>query len=227
MHQIDISQKVSTRRRATATANVVFSNSSVVPLIQQHALQKGDVLAVARIAGIEAVKKTAEIIPLAHSGLAIEGILVDLQFESHAKGRAPIEHVNAPKARHTIEGNSNLGTSALSGRIPVTKQKLSSLFRDSLEEEVGEEAPQQDPSSPGIRITVEVTTTGKTGVEMEALTGVMGAALSVVDMCKAVDRHIRIDGVQVLGKEGGKSGAWGVYDSGERIKRVGAVPTRR
>ena len=226
MHQIDISQKVSTRRRATATANVVFSNSSVVPLIQQHALQKGDVLAVARIAGIEAVKKTAEIIPLAHSGLAIESILVDLQFESHAKERAPIEHVNALQAGRTTERNSNLGASAPSGRIPVTKQRLSSLFRDSLEE-VGEEAPQQDSSSPGIRITVEVTTTGKTGVEMEALTGVMGAALSIVDMCKAVDRHIRIDGVTILGKEGGKSGAWGVYDSGERTKRVGVVPTRR
>lgn len=63
----------------------------------------------------------------------------------------------------------------------------------------------------GVRIAVSVSTTAKTGVEMEALTGVVGAGLTVIDMCKAVDRHLKLEGVQAVGKMGGKSGAWGVF----------------
>lgn len=64
----------------------------------------------------------------------------------------------------------------------------------------------------GIRIAVTVQTTGKTGVEMEALTGVMGAALSIIDMVKSIDRRACIQDVKVVGKKGGRSGAWGFYD---------------
>lgn len=65
----------------------------------------------------------------------------------------------------------------------------------------------------GIRITVRAESTGKTGVEMEALAGVVGAGLTVVDMCKAVDKACVLGGVRVLGKTGGRSGAWGVFAS--------------
>lgn len=71
----------------------------------------------------------------------------------------------------------------------------------------------QEPLSPhgGIKIKVNVETTGKTGVEMEALAGVMGTALTVVDMCKAADKHLLVGDVRVVGKKGGKSGDWGVF----------------
>lgn len=63
----------------------------------------------------------------------------------------------------------------------------------------------------GVRISVSVETTAKTGIEMEALTGVMGAALTVVDMCKSVDRQCGINDVRVVGKIGGRSGGWGFW----------------
>lgn len=67
----------------------------------------------------------------------------------------------------------------------------------------------------GVRIDVEVETTAKTGVEMEALAGVVGAALTVVDMCKGVDRGCEIGRVRVLGKKGGRSGRWGILSTEE------------
>lgn len=73
----------------------------------------------------------------------------------------------------------------------------------------------------GVRILVSVETTAKTGVEMEALAGVVGAALTVVDMCKGVDRGCVIEGVRVVGKKGGRSGGWGVW--GEKGEEEGMV----
>lgn len=63
---------------------------------------------------------------------------------------------------------------------------------------------------------MSVAATAKTGVEMEALVGVVGAGLTVVDMCKAVDRHLKLEGVQAVGKMGGQSGAWGVFAASGR-----------
>lgn len=109
-------------------------------MIVSGSMPKGDVLATARIAGIMAAKKTADIIPLCHP-LALSRVSVDLL-----------------------------------------------------------------PADDKIEITVSVTTKGATGVEMEALTAVSAAALTLYDMCKAVDRGMRIDGIRLLHKSGGRSG---------------------
>jgi cyclic pyranopterin phosphate synthase len=115
--------------------------------IEAAEIAKGDVLAVARIAGIGAAKRTAELIPLCHTILLTN---VDMDFSSFA-----------------------------------------------MEEDTA-----------GIEIRAEVTSTGKTGVEMEALTAVSAAALTIYDMCKAVDRAMVISDVRLLEKRGGRSGTW-------------------
>ncbi|KAI4183123.1 MAG: hypothetical protein LQ348_004736, partial [Seirophora lacunosa] len=140
----------------------------------------GDVLAVARIAGITAVKRTADLIPLAHAAVAVESCTVDLELA--APGDNPQPRI------FTDGGNAEAPTKAF----------VEELMRQPL------------PPHGGLRIRVRVESSGKTGVEMEALCGVAGAALSVVDMCKAVDKHLVVDGVSVAGKKGGKSGSWGV-----------------
>ncbi len=139
---VDVSAKDDTAREAVAEACVTMLPETLA-LIQAGGLPKGDVLAVARTAGIMAAKRTSDLIPMCHP-IAITGVTLDL----------------AP------EGADRL------------------------------------------RITATVKTTGKTGVEMEALTAVAVAALTVYDMCKAVDRGMRIEGVRLLEKRGGKSGQW-------------------
>jgi cyclic pyranopterin phosphate synthase len=121
-------------------------------LIRAGGLEKGDVLAVARVAGIMAAKKTSELIPMCHP-LMLTHVKVDFEL---------------PEAD---EGNQ--------GKL----------------EEIQE-----------IRITATVKTRGKTGVEMEALTAVSVAALTIYDMAKAVDRAMRIQDVRLTRKSGGKSG---------------------
>ena len=142
-------------------------------------MKKGDVLSVSRIAGIMAAKKTADIIPLCHSGIQLEGVEVEVDLVGS-------------KAADGKERDSSGGQIMNAGsEVPVeTSGKLG----------VGRFG--------GIRLLVKVECEGKTGVEMEALTGVMGAALSVVDMCKAVDKGLRIEGVKVVEKRGGRSGEW-------------------
>ena len=137
---VDVSEKVDTTREAVAEGFVVMLPATLA-LIQQGGLPKGDVIAVARIAGIMAAKRTSDLIPMCHP-LPVTGVTVDLE----------------------AAGDDRL------------------------------------------RIQARVKTTGKTGVEMEALTSVTVAALTVYDMCKAVDRGIRIEGVRLLEKRGGKSG---------------------
>lgn len=138
---VDVSDKAVTVREATA-AGEVHMRRETMALIQSNGLPKGDVLAVARIAGIMAAKRTPELIPLCHP-LAITAVTVDLEPD---------------EARAII----------------------------------------------GIRATVRCT--GVTGVEIEALAAVSIAALTVYDMCKAVDRGMRIEGVRLVRKSGGRSG---------------------
>ena len=138
---VDVSDKDVTRREATARA-VVSMQPETARLISAGGMAKGDVLAVAQVAGVMAAKRTPDLIPLCHP-LPITG--VDMLF-------------------------SWQGTD--------------------------------------LEIQATVRVTGKTGVEMEALTAVSVAALTVYDMCKAVDRGMRIVDVQLDAKSGGKSGPW-------------------
>ena len=138
-------------------------------------------LAVARIAAIQAVKKTGDLIPLAHNGVPVEGCVVR------------VEPVDAIPGGFTSHEHSVLSLSE-EPRVDETLQ---------LSEPIGMYG--------GVRISVQVETTAKTGVEMETLTGVVGAALTVVDMCKGVDKGCIIDGVRVAGKKGGRSGGLGIW----------------
>jgi len=140
---VDVSGKDVTVRTAAARGRVEVS-AEVVDLLRGKGVPKGDVLAVARIAGIQAAKRTPDLIPLCHP-LAIDGVTVDLEV-----------------------------------------------------------------SDTSVDIRAEVRTTGRTGVEMEALTSVAVAALTVVDMVKAVDRHATITGIEVIAKSGGRSGTWSI-----------------
>jgi len=140
---VDVSDKNNTAREAKAGA-VVLMKPETLELIVSGSHKKGDVLAVARVAGIQAAKKCSELIPLCH---------------------------------------------------PLMLSKVSI-----------ELTPNQEKSC--IEIIATVKLNGKTGVEMEALTAASIAALTIYDMCKAVDRFMRIDNVQLLEKKGGKSGHW-------------------
>ncbi len=139
---VDVSAKAETSRVAVARGRVVMAPETLA-LIQSGSVGKGDVLGVARLAGIMAAKRTAELIPLCHP-LMLSKVAVDL--------------TPAP------------------------------------------------PDAVEIEATVKVT--GQTGVEMEALTAVSVAALTVYDMVKAADRGMRIEAVRLVHKSGGKSGTW-------------------
>ena len=140
---VDVSGKDVTVRTAAARGRVEVS-PEVIELLRGKGVPKGDVLAVARIAGIQAAKRTPDLIPLCHP-LAIDGVSVDVTV-----------------------------------------------------------------SDASVDIRAEVRTTARTGVEMEALTSVAVAALTVIDMVKAVDRHATITGIEVVAKSGGRSGTWSV-----------------
>lgn len=152
-HMVPIAHKSPTTRTARAVCAVHFSTATALHLIRANALKKGDVLGVARVAGIMAAKRTPDLIPLCHPIL--------------------LSHVG----------------------VELTPNSDSASGGD-------EEA--------GWRVDVAATVTcdGRTGVEMEALTAAMAAALTVYDMCKAVDRGMRIEGLRVVLKEGGRSGRW-------------------
>jgi cyclic pyranopterin phosphate synthase len=138
---VDVTAKAVTARTATARGRVEVS-AEVIGLLRGEGVPKGDALAVARIAGIMATKRTPDLIPLCHP-LAIGGVEVGLTVEDDA-----------------------------------------------------------------VAITAEVRTADRTGVEMEALTAVSVAALTIVDMVKAVDKLARITDIEVVAKSGGKSGDW-------------------
>jgi cyclic pyranopterin phosphate synthase len=142
-HMVDVSAKASTHRVAVAHGRSVMQPQTLELVRQGHAL-KGDVLGVARIAGIQAAKKTSELIPLCHP-LALTRVAVEFELDAQASA---------------------------------------------------------------VLCTTTAETVGPTGVEMEALTGVQVALLTIYDMCKAVDRGMEISGVRLLEKHGGKSGSY-------------------
>lgn len=148
-------------------------------------------LAVARVAGITAIKNTGIIIPLAHGGVGVEGAVVRVE---------------------PVPGEPQSDNTAITSP-PLPEDE------DGIETEIDIDAAQNlaSPIPPhgGVRISALVETTGKTGVEMEALCGVVGAGLAVVDMVKGVDRGCVLEGVRVVGKRGGRGGGWGVWGEGE------------
>jgi cyclic pyranopterin phosphate synthase len=144
-HMVDVGGKSVTMREATAEA-LISMQPETLELIQSGGHKKGDVLAVARIAGIQAAKKCSDLIPLCHPLMLTK---VSVEFEVH-------------------------------------------------------------PHKPCVRIIATCGLDGKTGVEMEALTAVSVAALTIYDMCKAVDKGMVIEQTRLLEKRGGKSGHWAV-----------------
>ncbi len=143
---VDVGHKDNSRREAIAKGRVLMKPETLA-LIQAGGIKKGDVLAVAQVAGIMAAKRTHELVPMCHPLMLTH---VSLQFNPQ---------------------------------------------------------PAAEPNAAAIiDISATVRTTGKTGVEMEALTAVSVAGLTIYDMCKAVDRGMQIDAVRLAKKSGGKSG---------------------
>lgn len=173
-HMVGVTVKRATHRRAIATGRVVFSNASPARLIGRNALRKGDVLAVARVAGIMAAKRTPDVVPLCHP-IALGRVAVDVKVVGGI-GEGEGEEDGGDGAIEREEG----GEGGKAVRMPF--------------------------GAVVIEATVECV--GPTGVEMEALVAVMGAAATVVDMCKAVDRGMVVGDVRVVLKEGGRSGTW-------------------
>jgi cyclic pyranopterin phosphate synthase len=197
-HMVSIASKVPTSRTATATCSVNFSNAIALNLIHENGNKKGDVLGVARIAGIMAAKRTPDLIPLCHP-IAITHVLVDIEIVDAVNGTVQVvgeqkeEQMSMPWAG-TGQGDAYAKKwSKSSSGIP--------LIDNSIKE-------NGQPRYGKVEITATVSCDGKTGVEMEALTAASTAALTVYDMCKSVDKGMRIEGLRVTRKEGGKSGTW-------------------
>lgn len=179
---VSIAHKSPTSRLATAVCSVSFSTPTAIPLIRANQLKKGDVLAVARIAGIMAAKRTPDLIPLCHP-IPISHVSVEL------------EAITPEEA--AVQSTASNATDA--GTIQHSDQEAPEIPRTGSHGGFGHGS---------IEITATVSCDGKTGVEMEALTAASVAALTVYDMCKAVDKGMKIDGLRVIRKEGGKSGLW-------------------
>ena len=144
---VDVGEKAVTHRAAVAEGRILME-AETLALIRGGGHRKGDVLGVARIAGIMGAKRTAELIPLCHP-LPLTRVEIDFELEE---------------------------------------------------------------SAPAVRCRATAETRGRTGVEMEALTAVQIALLTIYDMCKAVDRGMRMEGIRLLEKRGGKSGDWRADD---------------
>ncbi|KAI4673525.1 uncharacterized protein J4E88_008580 [Alternaria novae-zelandiae] len=182
-HMVSVSAKEHTTRTAIAVGTVYFTNAVPLRLITSKANKKGDVLGTSRIAGIMAAKKCPDLIPLCHP-IALTHVGVELRLFGDKWD---------PRTTTTTKEGEMEGIMGVLGK------------------EIGKEGKEKGKGKMGfggVNIEAKVQCTGPTGVEMEALTAVMGAALSVVDMCKAVDRAQRVSGVRVVMKEGGRSGEW-------------------
>ena len=140
-HMVDVGDKAVTRREATAVGRITMT-AEAAAAIRDGAVKKGDVIAVARVAGIMAAKRTSDLVPLCHP-------------------------------------------------LPITRVALDLTVGDA-----------------GIEASATVATDGKTGVEMEALTAVSVALLTVYDMAKAIDKAMTIESVRMVAKSGGRSGDW-------------------
>ena len=140
---VDVGEKADTARVAKASGTIAMSRETLDAIVENR-MKKGDVLSAARLAGIMAAKRTADLIPLCHN-------------------------------------------------IPLTDVSIDIDADDSL---------------PGLRVTATAATVGKTGVEMEALTAVAVALLTIYDMAKSMDRGMTIGQIELLEKSGGKSGSW-------------------
>ncbi len=142
-HMVDVAAKPATHRIAVAEGRITMQPQTL-DIVRNGTAKKGDVLGIARIAGIMAAKKTSDLIPLCHP-LALTRVAVDFELQ---------------------------------------------------------------PDAHAVRCVATVETVGPTGVEMEALTAVQLALLTIYDMCKAVDKHMVMEGVRVLEKHGGKRGSF-------------------
>ena len=142
-HMVDVGGKEETHRVAVAEGRIAMRPETLA-MIREGGHRKGDVLGVARIAGIMAAKRTADLVPLCHP-------------------------------------------------LPLTRVEIAFELLEATTE---------------VRCTATAETRGRTGVEMEALTAVQVALLTIYDMCKAVDRGMRMEGIRLLEKRGGKSGHW-------------------
>lgn len=143
VNMVDLGKKESTQRKAVAEGRITM-DSATLAMLRARSHKKGDVLATARIAGIMAAKRTAELVPLCHP-IMLTGVNIELDI---------------------------------------------------------------DAENPGVVCTATTKTTERTGVEMEALTAVQIALLTIYDMCKAVDRGMQMQAIRVVHKSGGKSGDW-------------------
>jgi cyclic pyranopterin phosphate synthase len=146
-HMVDVAAKAATHRIAVASGRIVMQ-ADTLALVQAGTAKKGDVLGIARVAGIMAAKRTSDLIPLCHP-LSLTRVTIDFDLPQDVKG-----------------------------------------------------------TDPSIACTATVETVGPTGVEMEALTAVQVALLTIYDMCKAADRGMTITDVRVREKHGGKSGSF-------------------
>ena len=156
---VDVAAKASTHRIAVAQGRITMLPATFA-LIEAGTAKKGDVLGIARIAGIQGAKKTSDLIPLCHP-LALTRVAIDFI---------------ADKSINTPDTDENISKNSLNTR--------------------------------SITCTATVETVGQTGVEMEALTAVQVALLTIYDMCKAVDRGMTMTDVRVIEKHGGKSGSF-------------------
>jgi len=173
---VDVTEKPDTHRVAIAEGKV-FMKKQTLDMIESSEIAKGDVLTVARIAGITAVKRTSDLIPLCHTILITKAKIDFASFREE-------KNCSSVARRNVICSSVN----------PLGEPRQSeALIRRNVA---------------GIIITAEVVSTGKTGVEMEALTAVSVSALTIYDMCKAVDRGMIISDIRLLEKKGGKSGTW-------------------
>jgi GTP 3',8-cyclase len=158
-HMVSIAHKQPTTRTARAVCRVRFSGPLALRLIRENGHKKGDVLGVARVAGIMAAKRTPDLIPLCHP-IMLSHVSVELE----------------PGTSDGVGGGVGDGDGHVHDHV--------------------------------VDVSATVTCEGKTGVEMEAMTAASAAALTVYDMCKAVDKGMCIEGLRVVLKEGGKSGRW-------------------
>ena len=213
---VDVSEKNDTKRIAVAKGRVVLNEETYLK-IKDKGMKKGDVLGTAQIAGIMAAKKTADIIPMCHP-LFIDGI--DIKFELCEPGKEEEQEKELDVNMNSIQYayyDSEFAEKEDDEEVPKDEgwsrndsngtgevSELKNPERDNAQVQTENVTISEDGYFINIESTVKCT--GPTGVEMEALTAVSVAALTIYDMCKAVQKDIRIEDIHLEKKSGGKSG---------------------